>query len=182
MKLKIIYEMTRSSVLCRGAPALTACGSRSRRSPLPGCGRGVVAEGEVCGLAASMTAPERAAAEPYPPYSLRLVAAAQVSRDAPPLPGGYTVGDRVFFTRASQTFENGYELVHGQHGKVMGPDTSVGTPLPDMGVGVLFPGYKGIIDCPLGMVRRPRAASAATPRLTPASAPQLSSAGGYPHR
>ena len=141
-----------------------------------------MAEGEVCGLAASMTAPERAAAEPYPPYSLRLVAAAQVSRDAPPLPGGYTVGDRVFFTRASQTFENGYELVHGQHGKVMGPDTSVGTPLPDMGVGVLFPGYKGIIDCPLGMVRRPRAASAATPRLTPASAPQLSSAGGYPHR
>ena len=127
------------------------------------------------------SAREGAAAEPYPPYSLRLVAAAQVSRDAPPLPGGYTVGDRVFFTGATRVFfENGYELVHGQHGKVMGPATSVGPPLPNMGVSVLFPGYKGNIDCSLGVVRRPRAASAATSRLTPASAPQLSSAGGCP--
>ena len=40
---------------------------------------------------------------------------AQVSRDAPPpLPGGYTVGDKVFFTGTSETFPSGNKLVHGQ--------------------------------------------------------------------
>ena len=32
---------------------------------------------------------------------------AQVSRSAPPLPGGYKVGEKVFFTGASLTFDDG---------------------------------------------------------------------------
>ena len=50
---------------------------------------------------------------------------AQVSRQPPPpLPGGYTVGEQVYFTGTSQTFENGDRLVHGKQGEVAGPTTS----------------------------------------------------------
>ena len=87
----------------------------------------------------------------------------------PPLPGGYTVGDKVFYTAASQTWEHGgatYKVVHGQPGEVVGP-----TPLESVkgkGVGVRFPGNACSINCFLTQVRRLRAASAAT---TPASRP-----------
>jgi hypothetical protein len=85
-----------------------------------------------------------------------------VSRDAPPpLPGGYTVGDKVFYTGASATFDEGYKLVHGRQGEVVGPGTS--HTHKGKGVKVLFPGNKGNIVCYLHEVRRPRAAPAATP-------------------
>ena len=42
-----------------------------------------------------------------------------VSRDAPPpLPGGYTVGERLFFTTDSETFPSGNKVAHGQQGEV----------------------------------------------------------------
>ena len=45
-----------------------------------------------------------------------------VSREPPPpLPGGYELGEKVYFTMASETFEDGYKVVHGQQGEVMGP-------------------------------------------------------------
>ena len=89
---------------------------------------------------------------------------AQVSRDAPPpLPGGYKVGEKVFFTAASVTFTflSGNKLVHGRQGEVVGPATS--HTRKGKGVAVLFPGNTGNIECYLTMVRRPRAAPAATP-------------------
>ena len=65
------------------------------------------------------------------------------------------------FTAPSETVKEGYKLVHGQQGEVVGPATNerhVGK-----GVDVLFPGNKGSISCPLTSVRRPRAAPAAHP-------------------
>ena len=85
-----------------------------------------------------------------------------MSRDAPPpLPGGYKVGEKVFYTGASQTLSSGDKLVHGQHREVMGPATGEAT--KGKGVSVLFPGNKGNVGCLLTEVRRLRAASAATP-------------------
>ena len=47
-----------------------------------------------------------------------------MSRDAPPpLPGGYKVGDKVFYTGKDKTWDDGDKLVHGQQGEVTGPTT-----------------------------------------------------------
>ena len=87
---------------------------------------------------------------------------AQVSRDAPPpLPGGYKVGDKVFYTGAGYTFANGDKVVHGQQGEVMGPITR--EPHKGQGVAVCFPGNKRHKDCLLTEVRRLRAAPTAPP-------------------
>jgi len=92
-----------------------------------------------------------------------------VSRDAPPpLPGGYKLGEKVFFTGLSETFADGDKLVHGQQGEVVGPATL--ERVKGKGVCLRFPGNKGCLDCPLTLVRRPGAASAATPRLRPTHA------------
>jgi hypothetical protein len=89
-----------------------------------------------------------------------------VSRDAPPpLLGGYKVGEKVFYTAASQTLSNGDKLVHGQQGEVTGPANGEAT--KGKGVSVLFPGKKGNANCYLDTVRRLSAASAASPRLRP---------------
>ena len=102
---------------------------------------------------------------------------AQVSREPPPpLPGGYTVGEQVYFTRTSQTFENGDRAEHGKQGEVVGPATSKSH--KGKGVAVLFPGNKGTINCYLCQVRRRRhraprshpTATAAVP-TTPAAPP-----------
>ena len=79
----------------------------------------------------------------------------------PPLPGGYEVGEKVFYTGASKTVSTGDKLVHGQQGEVTGPATAEG--YIGKGVRVLFPGNKESINCYLTSVRRLRAASAATP-------------------
>jgi hypothetical protein len=81
------------------------------------------------------------------------------------LPGGYTVGEKVFFTGANQTFDDGDKLVHGQQGEVVGPATS--EQAKGEGVDVLFPGNKGNIKCFFHEVRRLRAAPAATPPPAP---------------
>ena len=73
------------------------------------------------------------------------------------------MGEKVFFTGASQTLQPGYELVHGQQGEVKGPGT--GESHKGKGVHVLFPGNKGVVNLFLTQVRRPCAASAAAPRL-----------------
>ena len=75
-----------------------------------------------------------------------------MSRDAPPpLPGGYTVGDKVFYTGAGYTFANGDKVVHGQQGEVAGPATRE---LTGKGVELRFPGNNGDIGCPLTWVSR----------------------------
>ena len=108
-----------------------------------------------------MAAPERAAAEPYllTPHGWWL--RAQVGRDPPPpLPGGFKVGERVFYTGTSQTVSTGDKVEHGQQGEVTGPGTLEG--YIGKGVGVRFPGNKGNIEFFLTEVRRLRAAPAAT--------------------
>ena len=84
------------------------------------------------------------------------------------LPGGYTVGEKVFFTGTGQTFLSGNKVVHGQQGEVTGPGT--GQNYKGKAVAVLYPGNKGSSECFLDTVRRLRAASAATPRLRPTHA------------
>jgi hypothetical protein len=90
-----------------------------------------------------------------------------VSDPPPPLPGGYKVGEKVFFTGASESFSNGDKLVHGQQGEVTGPATAESK---GKGVNVRFPGNKRDVCCYLIEVRRLGAASAATPRLRPTHA------------
>ena len=87
-----------------------------------------------------------------------LYGGAQVSRDdlAPPplVPGGYTVGEQVYYTGASHTFEWGDRLEHGKQGEVVGPATSES--LKGKGVDVVFLGNKLTDSCALDQVRRRR--------------------------
>ena len=90
----------------------------------------------------------------------------QVSREPPPLSGGYEVRDEVYYQGASKTLDNGPhaghdKLVHGQRGEVVGPATLESH--KGKGVKVLFPGNKGDVDCYLTDLRRLHAASAAIP-------------------
>ena len=90
----------------------------------------------------------------------------QQSGDAPtPLPGGYKVGEKVFYTGASYTFADGDKLVHGQQGEVTGAATG-----EDSGklVIVQFPGNPSANPCWLTTVRRLRAPP---PLPSPACAP-----------
>ena len=79
------------------------------------------------------------------------------SEPPPELPGGYKVGEKVFFTEANHIFLSGDKIVHGQQGEVTGPVTLEGYE----GVNVRFPGNKGLVACLLTQVRRLRAAPAA---------------------
>ena len=87
---------------------------------------------------------------------------AQVSRETPPPPllGGYTVGEQVYYTGASATFENGDRVEHGKQGEMVGPATSESV-YKGKGVKVRFPGSKCPVNCGLSQVRlrRRRAAS-----------------------
>ena len=65
---------------------------------------------------------------------------------------GYTVGDKVYFTGASETFKSGNRLEHGKQGEVTGPATSERT--GGRGLAVLFPGNEGALDCCFTEARR----------------------------
>ena len=91
-----------------------------------------------------------------------------VSDPQPPLPGGYKVGEKVYFTGVSETLLNGDKVVLGQQGQVVGPAAAESH--KGKGVCVLFPGNKGWVDCYLTTVRRLRATSAAISHLRPTHA------------
>ena len=78
-------------------------------------------------------------------------------RVAQPLPGGYKVGEKVFYIASSKNLTTGSKLVHGQQGKVVGPCTLTGE-----GVAVLFPGNTSDVYCDLSSVRRAAAAGTHT--------------------
>ena len=59
---------------------------------------------------------------------------------APPLPGGFAVGDMLYFTGRDQTFENGDMVEHGEAGEVMGT-------FGDKGLAMLFPENDLLTDC-----------------------------------
>ena len=82
------------------------------------------------------------------------------------LPGGYVVGENVFYTGDSVAFDDGDELVHGQQGVVTGP-IGPGSGHEGNGVCVRFPDNTDSFGCLLTEVRRLRAASAATPPPAP---------------
>ena len=91
-------------------------------------------------------------------------AGAQVSREPPPpLPGGYVVSDKVYYTGTSETIESGDRVEHGKRGEVVGPATS--ERLRGKCVVVLFPGFKRAIHCYLTQARR----------LSPSTAPRCPS-------
>ena len=72
-----------------------------------------------------------------------------LSRTAlPPLPGKYSVGEKVYFTGESQTWEDGDNLAHGQKGEIIGP-ADASTLERGEAVHVLFPGFRTGIDVPL---------------------------------
>ena len=56
----------------------------------------------------------------------------------PPLPGGFSVGDKVYYTGDSKTLASGGRLVHGAQGEITGPSDGA-QPRPDQ-LNVLFPG------------------------------------------
>ena len=91
---------------------------------------------------------------PSPPHNYVVwYMGAQVSREPPPpLPGGYTVGEQVYYTGASQAFASGSRVDHGKQGEVLGPATSESH--KGKGVGVLFPANKCAVNCYLTKVRR----------------------------
>ena len=108
-----------------------------------------------------VAAPERAALSPTPLPLTTGGLRAQVSRDAPPpLPGGYKMGEKIFFTGTSHTLDDGYKVLHSQQGEVTGPFTCEDG---EEGVAVLFPGNKGSVECYLTNVRRLCSAPAAHP-------------------
>ena len=74
-----------------------------------------------------------------------------VRNPPPPLPGGYKVGEKVFYTGPSETVASGVKVVHGQQGEV----TGLG-PASEEYVAVRFPGNKGNVGCLLTTVRRLR--------------------------
>ena len=88
----------------------------------------------------------------------------------PPLPGGYKVGEKVFYTAANYTFPSGDTQVHGQQGEVTGPGNGDAR---STGVRVRFPGNKGNVPCTLDEVRRLRCRLrlAHAPLLTPRASP-----------
>jgi len=88
---------------------------------------------------------------------------AQVS---PPLPGGYKVGEKVFYTGQSLTFESGdktHKYVNGERGEVTGPATIDSH--KGKGVEVRFSGDSR--ECYLTHVRRLRTPPPLPPRLRP---------------
>ena len=96
-------------------------------------------------------------------------AGAQMSREPPPpLPGGYVVNDKVYYTGTGGIFKDGDRLEHGKQGEVVRPAT--GQRHRGKGVAVLFPGNKGTINCNLTKARR-QCSPARPPPPTPARCP-----------
>ena len=69
------------------------------------------------------------------------------------------MGEQVYFTGASESFESGNRLEHGKQGEVVGP--AIAESHKGKGVKVRFPGSKRAVNCYLSQVRlrRRRAAS-----------------------
>ena len=68
-----------------------------------------------------------------------------------PLPGGYRVGDEVFYTGGGKTWPDGDRLVYGGKGEVVGPATGEEV---STCVDVQFPGNTDAIDCYLDHLSR----------------------------
>ena len=113
-------------------------------------------KGEVTGPATSKTAKGKGVRVQFPagnstPLGCLLT---QLSRTAPPTtpPGGYRVGDEVFFAGGGETFPDSDRLVYGGKGEVTGPATL--ETHKGKGASVQFPGNKTGTDCLLIQLSR----------------------------
>ena len=97
----------------------------------------------------------------------RAAVAPMSGRGAQPLPGGYKVAEKVFFTGVSKTFPSGNTLVHGQQGEVTGP--AISETHKGKGVAVRFPGNKGDVSCHFNNVCRLRCRPSPAPHTRDAS-------------
>ena len=77
----------------------------------------------------------------------------ELSHTAPPaLPAGFVLGERIFHTGATHTYENGDRLEQGQQGEVIGPAWPT---MRSQGLEVRFDGLPhALISLPLTMVSR----------------------------
>ena len=94
------------------------------------------------------------------------------SSTAPPLlPGGYVVGERVFYTGGSQTFPSGNKLTHGQAGEVKGGSKPEGHAIA---ANVAFPGIwaTSASGSLTSAARRRRRCRADTPSARRSSSPE----------
>jgi hypothetical protein len=80
----------------------------------------------------------------------------------PPLPGGYKLGQKLFYIGDNYTLDNGDRLTHGQQGKVVGPATD--EEYVGKGLAMRFLGNKDDVECLLTEL------STAPPGSAPASA------------
>ena len=101
---------------------------------------------------------ENIPARPPGGFPRRMPPPASKSPAKKPLPGGYKVGEKVFYTLSSETWDDGDKVVHGQQVEVRGSGTRKNG---KERVAVRFPGNKDLIICYLTSVRRLRAAPAA---------------------
>ena len=83
-------------------------------------------EGEIVGPATSETHKDNGVAVKFS-ANTRAVSCyiTQLGRTPPPttLPGGYHVGDTVFYAAPNETFPNGDRLLYGEEGEIVGPAT-----------------------------------------------------------
>ena len=77
---------------------------------------------------------------------------ALAAKAAGPLPGGYAVGEKVFFALGERDGAHGDKVTHGQAGEVKG--TATNASVAGKGVDVMFPGNKGNIACFLTKLSR----------------------------
>ena len=68
------------------------------------------------------------------------------------LPGGFKVGQLLYFVGFSETFASGNRVVHGQLGEVMGPASLESH--KGRGVAIRFPGNKANVNCFLTSLSR----------------------------
>ena len=62
-------------------------------------------------------------------------------QEPPPLPGGYHVGETVYWVGCTELFHSGRTIVHGQAGEVAG-DPPLHSPVFGKGVAVIFAGHR----------------------------------------
>ena len=70
----------------------------------------------------------------------------------PPLPGGFSIGQKVYYTGDSKTLASGNWLVFGEPCEIMGPTDST-EPQPDQ-LNVQFPGRDRHVNCKLSSLSR----------------------------
>ena len=84
----------------------------------------------------------------------------------PPLPGGFSIGDKVYYTGDCKTLASGNWLVHNEQGEIMGPSDRPQPQQPTQ-LNVLFPGRTTHINVFLTSLSRSQPADYSPPEYPP---------------